>query len=141
MRKIEDNGGESAPEEEIAGCIFCSRERVAAAVAVHGSAFTLEDLYPVTEGHMLVIPRRHITDFFTMTDAERADSLALIDQLGRLVRTSDPTVLGFNIGMNCGEAAGQTIMHAHVHLIPRRRGDTPNPRGGVRCVIPGRMSY
>ena len=57
------------------------------------------------------------------------------------MRASDPTVLGFNIGMNCGEVAGQTVMHAHVHLIPRRRGDTPDPRGGVRGVIPGKMSY
>ena len=71
MRKIEDSGGESTPEEEIAGCIFCSRERAAAAVAVQGSAFALEDLYPVTEEHLLVIPRRHTPDFFTMTDAEK----------------------------------------------------------------------
>jgi diadenosine tetraphosphate (Ap4A) HIT family hydrolase len=141
MRKIKGSKGETVLGDEHADCVFCSEVRAAAAVATHGSTFAVQDLYPVTEGHLLIIPRRHTPDFFSMTETERADTLALIDELRRRVTASDPSVLGFNIGMNCGEAAGQTVMHAHVHLIPRRRGDTPNPRGGVRGVIPGRMAY
>lgn len=76
-----------------------------------------------------------------MTAGERGDALALINELARCVKKEDPAVTGFNIGINCGESAGQTVMHAHIHLIPRRRGDTPEPRGGVRGVIPGKMSY
>lgn len=90
---------------------------------------------------MLVIPLRHTPDFFSMTEEERIDTLSLIDALARRLRTLDATVTGFNIGMNCGESAGQTVMHAHVHVIPRRQGDTPDPRGGVRGVIPNKMSY
>ncbi|MFZ0449517.1 MAG: HIT family protein [Desulfatiglandaceae bacterium] len=87
-------------------------------------------------------PRRHTPDFFTMTPRERRDAEALILWLkDDDILKHDPSVVGFNLGINCGEAAGQTIMHAHVHLIPRRLGDTPNPRGGVRGVIPDKMAY
>ena len=96
---------------------------------------------PVTEGHLLVIPYRHTSDWFTMTADERADSESLLAALRNQVIRDDPTVTGFNIGMNCGEVAGQTVMHAHIHLISRRVGDTPDPRGGVRGVIPSRMNY
>jgi ATP adenylyltransferase len=122
-------------------CPFCDEGRVAGAVAAAGSVFAVEDLYPVIEGHLLIIPRRHTPDFFSMTAEERSDALALVDMLAGRARASDPTVLGFNVGMNCGRAAGQTVMHAHVHLIPRREGNTADPRGGVRGVVPGRMSY
>jgi ATP adenylyltransferase len=122
-------------------CPFCDEGRVAQAVAVRGGVYAIRDLYPVTEGHLLMIPRRHTTDFFSMTVGEREDAFALIDDLVRRVKEEDPAVTGFNIGMNCGESAGQTVMHAHIHLIPRRRGDTPNPRGGVRGVIPMKMTY
>lgn len=141
MGKIKDIDEESTSGDGVFECVFCDKERTEAAVATHGSVFAVKDEYPVTEGHLLIIPRRHTSDFFSMTEAERVDASVLIEELGRRVRAADPSVLGFNIGMNCGEAAGQTIMHAHVHLIPRRRGDTPNPRGGIRGVIPGRMSY
>lgn len=141
MRKIENVSRGSLSGERDAACVFCSESRVEAAVAVRGSVFAIEDLYPVTKGHLLIIPHRHTPDFFSMTEAEKVDALSLLDELSRRVRVSDPNIAGFNIGMNCGEAAGQTIMHAHVHLIPRRRGDTPNPRGGVRGVIPGKMAY
>jgi|SRR3712207_8356366 len=137
----ENAGGDGLHQGAAERCVFCSEERVEAAVAAGGSAFAVEDLYPVTEGHMLVIPLRHTPDFFSMTEEERTDALSLIDELVRRLRTLDATVTGFNIGMNCGESAGQTIMHAHVHVIPRRQGDTPDPRGGVRGVIPDKMSY
>ena len=141
MGIIESAGGDSSHQEAAELCVFCSEERAAAAVAARGSAFAVEDFYPVTEGHLLVIPRRHTPDFFSVTEEERTDALSLIDELVRRLRTSDATVTGFNIGMNCGESAGQTIMHAHVHVIPRRQGDTPDPRGGVQGVIPNKMSY
>jgi diadenosine tetraphosphate (Ap4A) HIT family hydrolase len=76
-----------------------------------------------------------------MTDQERRDAESLIRILKKRLSESDESITGFNVGMNCGESAGQTIFHAHIHLIPRRDGDTPDPTGGVRGVIPDKMSY
>jgi diadenosine tetraphosphate (Ap4A) HIT family hydrolase len=76
-----------------------------------------------------------------MTEKERRDAEALLLILKSRISAADRTVTGFNIGINCGESAGQTVFHAHIHLIPRRDGDTPHPRGGVRGVIPDKMSY
>lgn len=90
---------------------------------------------------MLIIPRRHTPDFFSLTAEERRDSEVLILALRKRILKSDPDVTGFNIGVNCGVSAGQTIMHAHIHLIPRRDRDIPNPRGGIRGVIPDKMAY
>jgi diadenosine tetraphosphate (Ap4A) HIT family hydrolase len=101
----------------------------------------IRDAFPVTEGHYLVIPRRHAIDFFGMTSAERRDSDELLAAIADSLRHLDASIVGFNIGMNCGQAAGQTVPHAHTHLIPRRVGDTPVPRGGVRGVIPEKMNY
>jgi diadenosine tetraphosphate (Ap4A) HIT family hydrolase len=82
-----------------------------------------------------------MSDWFSMTENERWDADALIRMLQKRLPESDRTITGFNVGINSGESAGQTIFHAHIHLIPRRDGDTPNPRGGVRGVIPGKMEY
>jgi diadenosine tetraphosphate (Ap4A) HIT family hydrolase len=90
---------------------------------------------------MLIIPVRHTRDFFTMTEQERNDVNTLLSILREELSADDPTVTGFNVGMNCGISAGQSVMHAHIHLIPRRDGDTPRPRGGVRGVIPRKMDY
>lgn len=90
------------------------------------------DNYAVTKGHHLIIPFRHTENYFSMTDDEREDTTTLLKSLKVKLEKEDPTILGFNIGMNSGEVAGQTVMHSHIHLIPRRKGDTPNPRGGVR---------
>ena len=87
-------------------------------------------------GIILIIPKRHTADWFSMTEAECRDAEQLLRRLKKKLHASDPTITGFNIGMNCGTSAGQTIFHAHIHLIPRRDGDTPNPTGGVRGVIP-----
>jgi ATP adenylyltransferase len=84
----------------------------------------------------LVIPVRHAPDFFSMTDTERREADQLLRLLQGRIRNDDTKVAGFNVGANCGDAAGQTIDHAHIHLIPRRKGDMENPRGGVRGVIP-----
>ncbi len=124
-----------------ATCPFCDNERQNAAIASNGNVIALRDLYPVTEGHLLIIPRRHTPDLFSMTREERFQSFDLIDKLQEESLDEDPSILGFNIGVNCGEVAGQTIMHAHIHFIPRRRGDTSDPRGGVRGVIPEKMRY
>jgi ATP adenylyltransferase len=122
-------------------CQFCRLNLKDRVVAELGSVFAVADRHPVTEGHHLIIPKRHVPDWFSMTEKERreADELTLI--LKSRIMAEDPAVSGFNIGINCGGCAGQTVFHAHIHLIPRRNGDTPNPRGGVRGVIPDKMNY
>lgn len=103
-------------------------------------AFSLRDGYPVSPGHTLCIPRRHVADWFEATDEERADLMSLVSRArDRLQREIRPD--GFNIGINCGRAAGQTVFHLHVHLIPRFEGDVPDPRGGVRWVKPDQARY
>jgi diadenosine tetraphosphate (Ap4A) HIT family hydrolase len=129
------------PEQKSVTCPFCDESRARSAIAVHGSVFAVKDLYPVTDGHMLVIPKRHTTDLFSMSADEQTDALSLLNALGLKAQESDSSILGFNVGINCGAVAGQTVMHAHIHLIPRRAGDTPDPRGGVRGVIPNKMRY
>jgi len=122
-------------------CRFCPGKVDSLVVAELGSVLAVRDLHPVSEGHHLIISKRHATDWFSMTERERRDAEAMILMLKSRISAADRTVTGFNIGMNCGESAGQTVFHAHIHLIPRRDGDTPHPRGGVRGVIPDKMSY
>jgi len=118
-------------------CPFC---RARGAVLQNGLAFALFDNAPVTPGHMLLIPRRHVADWFETAPEERRDLLALADEARQwLLRERAPD--GFNLGVNVGEAAGQTVFHVHLHLIPRYKGDVANPRGGVRGVIPARQNY
>ena len=119
-------------------CPFCQSLEV---VAEHNSVFAIKDNYPVTKGHHLIIPFRHTENYFSMNDQEREDTTVLLKVLKLKLEEGDQTITGFNIGMNSGKAAGQTVMHSHIHLIPRRKGDTPNPRGGVRGVIPNKMDY
>ncbi len=113
-------------------CLFChiENERV---VAENDLAYAIRDGFPVTELHTLIIPKRHVEDYFGLTQEE----LLACDE----IMNSDSSVDGFNIGMNSGESAGQTIFHCHIHLIPRRSGDVENPRGGVRHLIPGKGNY
>ena len=141
MKKVDDMNGDRSPSETDPECPFCDEQRLAAAVAARENVFAVNDLFPVTKGHLLIIPRRHTPVFFTMTEEERGSAFDLIDHLRSHIQTTDPDVRGFNVGMNCGEVAGQTVMHAHIHLIPRRHGDTADPSGGVRGVIPGRRKY
>ena len=121
-------------------CLFCevSNERI---VAENDLAYAVRDGFPVTELHTLIIPKRHVEDYFSLTQEE----LLACDELMRLLKDeimdADSSVDGFNIGMNSGESAGQTIFHCHIHLIPRRSGDVENPRGGVRHLIPGKGNY
>jgi len=121
-------------------CIFCNlpADRV---IASNALAFAVRDNYPVTQLHTLVVPKRHAKTFFDLFEPERRAINQLLDGLRIEVMKKDVSVSGFNIGMNSGEVAGQTMGHAHVHLIPRRQGDVQDPRGGVRSVIPGKAVY
>lgn len=124
-------------------CLFCDiqsgdRGRI---VTENTLAYVIRDGYPVTDGHTLIVPKRHVRDYFGLFSAEVMAINDLIGQQRAALMETDPTIQGFNIGMNSGEAAGQTQFHCHVHLIPRRQGDVENPRGGVRHVIPGKGNY
>lgn len=103
-------------------------------------ALLIRDGYPVSPGHSLIIPKRHVGSFFEVTAAERAALLALLEKAKDLVE-QDHTPAGYNIGINDGAAAGQTVPHLHIHLIPRYTGDQDDPRGGVRWVIPDKADY
>lgn len=124
------------------GCKFCFTEiDTSRVIEENNSVFAIMDNYPVSEGHHLIIPKRHTPDWFSMNRQERREAEELIRVLKNRLEEADDSITGFNVGMNTGESAGQTIFHAHMHLIPRRDGDTPNPRGGVRGVIPKKMGY
>ena len=110
-------------------------------VEKNGAVFAIPDKYPVTPGHLLVIPIRHTPDWFSMTQGERLDADQLMSVLQARIRAEDKKVAGFNVGSNCGDVAGQTVAHAHIHLVPRRSGDVADPRGGVRGVIPEKRIY
>ena len=103
--------------------------------------FGVLDLYPVTEGHTLLIPKRHVETVLEMTHLERTALWNAIDIICDSLKSEFPEVEGFNIGMNCRKVAGQTVPHAHIHIIPRREGDMEDPRGGVRGVIPDKQKY
>lgn len=123
------------------GCPFCFDNIRLEIVDELNSMVVINDKNPVSEGHLLIIPKRHCLDYFDMTEEEFSDANNLLKKYRDVIVAKDPSVTGFNIGMNSGESAGQTIFHCHIHLIPRRDGDTENPRGGVRGVIPGMMNY
>jgi len=121
-------------------CPFCDAEAERRSVARTSLAFALRDRYPVSLGHTLIIPVRHVADFFALTAEERDACLSLLDEMkAALDREFSPD--GYNVGINVGAAAGQTVPHVHFHLIPRYAGDLPDPRGGVRGVIPERQKY
>ena len=122
------------------GCIFCNWE-ARAKVAENELAVAIRDGFPVTPLHTLIIPRRHAMTYFDLYEPERRAISLLLDQVRDEVVSADGHVQGFNIGMNCGAVAGQTVSHCHVHLIPRRSGDVADPRGGVRAVMPGKANY
>jgi len=120
-------------------CLFCAIPREQ--ILIDGPiAVAARDSYPVSKGHTLIIPRRHVASFFETTDEERRAMLKLLDEVKALLdREHKPD--GYNIGINNGAAAGQTVMHLHMHLIPRYAGDRPDPRGGVRWILPEKAAY
>jgi diadenosine tetraphosphate (Ap4A) HIT family hydrolase len=126
-------------------CPFCfgehgdmDKERV---IVENQFAYAVYSWYPVTEKHALIIPKMHEKDYLLLFDKELIACHKLLYHMASLISAEDKTVTGFNIGVNVGEDAGQTILHAHIHLIPRRKGDVEDPRGGVRHVIPGKGYY
>jgi diadenosine tetraphosphate (Ap4A) HIT family hydrolase len=124
-------------------CLFCDvqtkiKDRV---VDENALAYAIRDGFPVSPGHTLLIPKRHTLDYFGLTQAETISINQLMINQKRFLESEDPTIDGFNIGMNCGETAGQSVWHCHVHLIPRRRGDVERPKGGVRHIIPNKGFY
>lgn len=120
-------------------CPFCSaRPGRLISESLHASAWL--DNFPVTEGHTLIVPRRHVTSLFDLDTEELGAFWGFLCEV-RMVIVQLYGVSNFNVGLNDGPAAGQTVGHAHVHLIPRRPGDVPDPRGGVRWVIPERARY
>lgn len=122
---------------EGADCPFCAPREP---LARNEHAYMIYDRYPVTPGHILVATFRHRAHFFETSAEERQAMLRLVDE-AKILLDGAFAPQGYNIGVNVGETAGQTIMHCHIHVIPRYRGDSPNPRGGVRAVIPGKASY
>lgn len=121
-------------------CLFCEipPERV---IASNELAYAIRDGFPVTPFHSLVIPKSHKIDYFSLSKDELLACDKLLRSLKDEIQTSDSEVTGFNIGLNAGESAGQTVFHCHFHLIPRRNGDVDEPKGGVRHVMPGKGHY
>ena len=121
-------------------CIFCElpNDRFIDETEL---SLVFRDAFPVTSLHTLVIPRRHVSDYFDLTEAELDDVQRLLLKHKTLIENHDSSVTGFNVGNNIGRSAGQTVFHAHSHLIPRRDGDVESPRGGVRGVIPTKQAY
>ena len=121
-------------------CPFCKAESERDIIASSSLSVAFFDGFPVSPGHALIIPKRHVSSFFDLSQEERQDLLNLADSVKQIVEERyHPD--GYNIGINVGEAAGQSIFHVHMHLIPRYQGDVPNPRGGVRGVIPSKQNY
>lgn len=121
-------------------CPFCNVESEREIIASSSLSLAFFDGFPVSPGHALIIPRRHVASFFDLTQDERKDMFDMVDKVKRVLdERFHPN--GYNIGVNVGEAAGQSIFHVHMHLIPRYSGDVPNPRGGVRGVIPEKQNY
>ena len=121
-------------------CIFCDLKKQDI-LYENDYAFVSYDSYPVSKFHSLIIPKRHIKNFFYLNDKELNACNELIKKIKLKIENDDNLVEGFNLGTNAGSVAGQTIMHCHIHLIPRRRGDVENPQGGVRGVIPLKQHY
>jgi len=124
--------------ERNSNCIFCKADKT---IAANGLAFAVYDKYPVTKMHALIIPKRHAETFFDLIPAEKNHCLQLIDIVKSKIQEKDKSVTGFNVGFNSGEDSGQTVMHCHIHVIPRRKGDANDPTGGIRNVIPGKGKY
>ncbi len=121
-------------------CLFCNKKKQN---IIYSSEFVyvVRDSFPVTKYHSLIIPHRHISNFFDLNKDELKDLSTILIKQRQSILSLDNKITAFNVGVNAGKDAGQSIMHCHVHLIPRRNGDIENPRGGVRGVIPSKQKY
>lgn len=113
-------------------CVFCNLKPTDTIVARNETMFALVDIYPLADGHVLIAPWRHVGSFFDLGCSELEDMLRLMPAVRDHIGDCD----GYNLGVNDGPAAGQTVAHMHLHVIPRRFGDVPNPRGGIRRIFP-----
>tara|TARA_B100000401_G_C52729088_1_gene682579 strand:+ start:121 stop:519 length:399 start_codon:yes stop_codon:yes gene_type:complete len=121
-------------------CLFCNISKNEF-IFENVLAFASYDSYPVSKHHCLIIPKRHIKDFFDLTEAELIACNSIISLTKNEILKKDKTVKGFNLGTNIGKVSGQSIFHCHFHLIPRRKKDVDNPQGGIRSVIPNKQHY
>ena len=121
-------------------CLFCNVKESGCAHE-NELAYASYDSYPVSEHHCLIIPKRHIKDYFDLSNDELVACNDLLKIVKKEITNKDPLVKGFNLGTNIGIVSGQSILHCHFHLIPRREGDVDNPQGGVRSVIPNKQHY
>ncbi len=118
-------------------CFFCHLDDI---ISQNNLVLTIRDAYPISQGHTLIIPKRHIASFFEATQEEQIALLQAL-QAAKKELSQQYAPDGYNIGINDGLAAGQTVMHLHIHLIPRYHGDCPDPRGGVRWIFPQKVVY
>lgn len=121
-------------------CPFCVIENSREIIAENELSLAFYDGFPVSPGHALIIPKRHVSSFFDLSEEERIDMLRLADQVKKILESKFRPD-GYNIGVNVGESAGQSVFHVHMHIIPRYTGDVENPKGGVRGVIPSMQNY
>ena len=121
-------------------CLFCNFKE-SGCIHENHLAYVNYDSYPVSKYHCLIIPKRHVKDYFDLSNEELLSCNSLIKQMKDEIINKDKTVKGFNIGTNAGKVSGQSILHCHFHLIPRRKKDVVNPQGGVRSVIPNKQHY
>jgi len=121
-------------------CLFCAPDQDRKLVTESATVYAMFDKFPVTKGHTLIIPKQHIADYFDLTERTKTACWLVVDRVKMLLaQRFNPD--GFNVGINVGSAAGQTIPHVHIHVIPRYKGDVENPTGGVRGIIPGKGNY
>ena len=129
-----------AERKHISDCPFCNPDKDRELIVESATAYAIYDKFPVTDGHALIIPKRHCEDYFDLTFKEQSACMFMLNKVKEIV-SSRFKPDGFNVGINVGEKAGQTVNHVHIHLIPRYNGDVEDPRGGVRGVIPEKQKY
>ena len=122
-------------------CFFCNRAKKDSIYSSNFLYVVRDNKFPVTKHHTLIVTHRHVADFFDLNNEELSDLGNILKKQRQLLLNLDKDITGFNVGVNSGIDAGQSIMHCHIHLIPRRKGDMNNPRGGVRGVIPSKQKY
>jgi len=125
----------------IEDCIFCSKTNCKVISSTKHFFIIRDTAYPVTKHHTLIITNRHVDDFFELNKDEMGDLVEILKKQKKELKNLDKEISAFNVGVNIGKDAGQSIMHCHIHLIPRRKGDVEDPRGGVRGVIPEKQKY
>ena len=122
-------------------CIFCNKTNCKIIQSTKHFFIIRDTTYPVTKHHTLIITNRHISDYFDLKKEEIIELNEILNNQKKELQELDDQITGFNVGVNIGKDAGQSIMHCHIHLIPRRKGDVEDPRGGVRGVIPSKQKY